>query len=273
MKKFKGIFLLISLILFLIFPNTVFTSASQYTTYTYAQINNDNTYLYKTCSSTSLTNAYFSLPKTYFVLLISNMDENFYKAQYKDVVGYVLKDDVTPIAETPKTPYPENLTFRTYSSDGTNVLSSPFNTSTPTIVEKINVLEEVQYYGQIIGDEFISNRGYVWYYCKTNNNNYGYLYKGLCDNLTTIIPNNEIVTPITNPFAYEDNSYLYNLIDMPIWLKIILLLLVCLPSLGIMYLLFNPIKKNTKQKLSYRKNKLKTQTINKIQRIIDDDTI
>lgn len=273
MKKLKSIFLLFVLLMLFNYQNNLFIFASQYTTYTYAQINNDNTYLYKTCSSTSLTNAYCSLPKTYFVLLISNIDENFYKAQYKDIVGYVLKEDVTPIAETPKTPYPENLTFRTYSSDGTNVLSSPFNTNSPTIVETINVLEEVQYYGQIIGDEFISNRGYIWYYCKTNNNNYGYLYQGLCDNLTTILPNTEIVTPITNPFNYEDNSYLYNLVDMPIWLKLLLLILVCLPSFGIMYLLFNPNKKGKKQKLSYRKNKLKTQTINKIQRIIDDDTI
>lgn len=279
MPKFKKLLFFLSPIILLLicFTNPTILShakSSQYTTYTYAQIKNDNSYLYKNCSSTSLTNAYFALPNTYFVLLISNINEDFYKAQYKDIVGYVLKSDVTPVAETPKTPYPKNITFRTYSSDGTKVFSSPYNTNSPTIVESIKVLEEVEYYGEIIGDEFIEDRGFTWYYCKTNNNNYGYLYKGLCDMLTTFSPNTESVTPITSPFENEDNSYLYNLVDMSIWLKILLIVLVCLPSIGIIYILFKPLNNKTKkQKLSFRKNKLKTQTLNKIQRIIDDEPL
>ena len=276
MKKFNKVFISLSILfLFSFTVNNVFIvkASSKYTTYTYAQVKNDSTYFYKSCSSTSLTNAYFALPNTYFVLLISNIDENFYKAQYKDIVGYVLKSNVTPIAEKPTTPYPKNLTFRTYSSDGVNVFNSPFNTSNPTIIESIQVLEEVEYYGQIIGDEYISDRGSVWYYCKTNNNNYGYLYKGLCDGLDIITPNTETVTAITSPFTDEDNSYLYNLVDMSIWLKLLLIALVCLPSLGLIYLLFKPNTKTKKQKLSYKKNKLKTQTLNKIQRIIDDEQI
>lgn len=274
MKKF-----LITIILCFVFISTPFNyllakaSSSQYTTYIYAKIQNDNTYLYKSCSSTSISNAYFAIPNSYFVLIISNMDEVFYKVQYKDVVGYVIKNEVLPVAETPVNPYLKNITFRVYSSDGTNVLSSPFNTLNANIIQTISVLEEVEYYGQIIGDELIENRGNIWYYCKTKSNNYGYLYKGLCDNLSLITPNTETVTPISYPFNDEDNSYLYNLVDMSILLKIIIIILVSLPCVGIFYLLFKPFNKTKKQNLTFRKNKLKTQTINKIQHIIDDEPL
>ncbi len=269
----------ITIILFLVLICTPFNfkfakaNTSQYTTYIYAQVQNDNTHLYKSNSSTSITNAYFAIPNSYFVLIISNMDEVFYKVQYKDIVGYVIKSQVIPVAETPVNPYLKNVTFRVYSSDGTNVLSSPVNTANAHTTQTINVLEEVEYYGQIIGDELIENRGNVWYYCKTKNNNYGYLYKGLSDNLSLITQNTENVTPISYPFNDEDNSYLYNLVDMSIWLKIIIIVLVSLPCVGIFYLLFKPINKNKKQKLTFRKNKLKSQTLNKIQHIIDDESL
>ena len=263
---------------FYIKPSKVYSFASKYTTYVYAQIKNETVYLYKNNSSTSLTNAYFSLPPTYFVLLLSNIDQNFYKVQYRDIVGFVLKNQVNPIAETPQTPYLENITFRVYSSDGINLLSSPFQNPTPNIVNKVEVLQEVNYYGEIIADELIENRGYAWYYCKDpKTNSYGYLYKGLCDNLSNISPNTETVSFITNPFPDNDNNFLYNLVNISPGLKIILLTIICLPSIGLVYLMFKPFniekQKLLKQKRKIKKNRLKNQTLNKIQKIIDDEPL
>ena len=264
--------------LFVIKPLFISSTASQYTTYTYAQIKNESVYLYKNTSSTSLTNAYFSLPSTYFVLLLSNIDQNFYKVQYRDIVVFVLKNQVTPVAEKPQTPYLEKTTFRVYSSDGTNMLSSPFQNLSPSTISTVEVLQEMDYYGEIIADELIENRGSVWYYCKDPKTNLqGYLYKGLCDNMTTISPNTEKVTFIDNPFPDNDNSFLYNLVDISPGLKIILVLIICLPSLGLIYLMFKPFniekQKLIKQKRKFKKNKLKNQTINKIQKIIDDEEL
>lgn len=249
--------------------------ASKYTTYTYAQIKQENTYLYKSISSTESTNAYFVLPTTYFVLLLSNISENFYKVEYNGVFGYVLKDKVTPINETPQNPYLTNITFRVYSSDGTNVFSSPFNTSSVDnqIIETVEVLSPLTYYGEILGDEFIVNRGYSWVYCKTSSNKFGYVYKGLCDSFSPIYENSEKVTTKTNVFFEEDdNSYLYNLVDVTPGLKVLLIVAVCLPSLFLIYLLFKPFKlekslankkQNIKIKESYKNLNSKNLNYNK----------
>jgi len=245
---------------------------SKYTTFSYAQIKADDVYLYRSTSSTSATNAYFALPYSYFVLLISNIDNNFYKVQYRDVIGYVLKDNVTPVAEQPQNPYLTNISFWVYTTDGTNMLSSPHKTG--KVVASVETFKNIDYYGYIIGDEYIKNRGYTWYYCK-DGENMGYLYKGLCDNLSAIPQNTEKVTAVSSPFVEDDNSFLYNLVDMTGWLKALLILAVCLPSLGLIYLMFKPFNLQNKKlkKPQKSKAKLKAQTINKIQKIIDDEPL
>lgn len=229
--------------------------ASKYTTYTYAKIKEDQVvYLYKSITSTQVENALFSLPPTYFVLLLSNFSDSFYKVEYNNIIGYVLKQQVTPVNEKPKIPYLKNIIFRVYSSDGTKVFASPFNTSSldAKVIETIEVLSPLTYYGEILGDEFISNRGFSWVYCKTPNNNLGYVYKGLCDNFTPISPNVEKVTIKTEVFLNDDDGYLYNLVDVTPGLKVLLVILIALPSLALIYLLFKPFKI---QKLLNQNNK------------------
>ena len=247
-------------------------ASSSYTTYTYAQILQDDVYLYKTASTPAQVNAYFKLPKTYFVLLLSNLDDTFYKAQYKDVVGFVLKSSVVPVKETPKTPYPQNVTFRVYTSDGTSMLSNAFNTKDATTIGTATVLENLEFYGEISGDEYVENRGTTWYYGKNSKNQKGYLYAGYCDGLTTILPNTEVVTQTSYPTFNEDNSYLYNLVNLTTPLKILLVSLVILPCFVLVYLLFKPFKLE-KNRPQQKKTKQQNQTLNKIQQIIDDETL
>ena len=256
------------------------TNASIYTNYTYAQIKSDDTYLYKTPSNATVQNAYFALPNTYFVMLLSNYNDYLYKVQYRDIVGYVLKQKVYPIKEKPKTPYLQNITFRVYSSDGTKVYYSPFNTQEQNSFYFVEVFQTINYYGYILGDELIENRGLSWYYGKTNFENQtsnqnanqnaitGYFYSGLCDSLSSIPQNTESVTYISQVFLDEDNSFLFSLIDLSPALKILLVVLISLPSIGLIYLLFAPFKirkeklKN-KTKNSCYKNKIKNKTKNK----------
>lgn len=255
-KKFKRLCLSFALSLFFICfyiflfvfafaPKLKLTvKANTYTTYIYAQITSSNTYFYTSTSSTSPSNAYFILPQSYCVLLLSNINESFYKAQYRDMVGYVLKSSVVPIKEVPTTPYLENISFRVYSSDGINMFASPLNTSSGKIIEQVSTLEFLDYYGEIEGDEFISNRGLTWVYAKNNKTqNKGYFYKGLCDNFSFIPKNTQTLTPLSStPFENNDNTYLYSLISLSPPLKALLITLVCLPALVIIYLLFKPLK-------------------------------
>lgn len=264
----------------LLFSTTFYfkkANANVYTNYTYAQIKSDDTYLYKTPNNATVQNAYFALPNTYFVMLLSNYNDYLYKVQYKDLVGFVLKQKVYPVKEKPQKPFLENITFRVYSSDGTKVYNSPFNTQEQTNFNFVEVFETINYYGYILGDELIENRGLTWYYGKTNyssnnspqnesvnqtNNITGYFYSGLCDSLSSIPQNTESVTYTNQVFLDEDNSFLFSLIDLSPALKILLVVLITLPSIGLIYLLFAPFKirqeklKN-KTKNSYYKNKIK----------------
>ena len=255
-----------------IFSKPVTAKANAYTTYVYARVESDDVYLYKTNSTSPSSNIYFAVPKTYFVLLLSNLDDDFYKAQYRDVEGFVLKDAVCPVAETPEKPYLENVTFRVYTSDGTDMLSLP--QSDANVIDSVEVLQEIDYYGVTIGEQLIDGRGYEWYYGKNpNTNKQGYFYKGLCDSLSEIPNNTEIVSYTSSPFNDDDNSYLYNLIDLSTGLKVVLIALVCLPSLVLVYLMFKPFSIEKQKLKANKKVKNKTQEINKIQKIIDDETL
>lgn len=283
MKKnfFFKLILILFLCLFIENNFCVFARASSYTNFVYARVETSGVYLYKTASSTLLENAYFELPKSWFVLLVSNIDDNFYKAQYKDVVGFVLKGEVSPVAEKPENPYPDDVKFWAYTTDNTNIVSCTFSKDNPRVLGSVTVMEELAFYGEMIGDEQVKNHGYLWLYCKTKTQS-GYLYKGLCDFNKALEPNLEKVTKIEDPFLNNDNSFLYNIVDMSPMLKIALVMAVTLPCFLLVFLLFKPFKivpvTNNKNKPKIKrhenkKRKVKNRTINKIQQIIDDQEL
>lgn len=231
------------------------------TSYIYARVDSDNVSLYKTPSVAESDNVLFDLPKSYFVLLISNFSSDFYKAQYRDVVGFVLKDSVVAVRETPSSPYLKNVTFRVFSSDGKKLMSSPSHLSSALC--DVDISKDMDYYGACFGTEMINGRGNVWYYTKYNDT-FGYLYAGLCDRLEGIIPNSEVTTARDDVFSSGDNDYLYSLISMSTPMKILLLSLVSLPAVVIVIMIFRPIKVKKKQgKIS--KFKAKRDIIKEIQ--------
>ena len=198
-------------------------------------------------------------------MLLNNIDDTFYKVQYQNLTGYVLKNKVVPVQETPTTPYPSNITFRVYAQDGLEMKDSPINSSSAQTVFSLPTLPTLTYYGKLNGDELVPDRGSTWYYCKfdsessPSNSYYGYVYAGFCDNLTQIPVNNENVTPTSNPFNKEDNEYLYSLANLTPQLKAIIVVCVCAPCIAIIFLLFKPfkIKENLSTKNKQIKNTLK----------------
>lgn len=242
MKKFLPILIVFSLICLFIDTNSV---KAKYTNYVYARVQTSGIYLYKSTNPTP-QNSYFEIPATYFVLLLSNYDANFYKAQYRDYVGYVLKKEVTPVNETPQTPFLETQTFRVYSSDGTGIKSSPFDNG--IVIGQVKELEEINYYGSIIGREEIDKRGSVWAYGKTSNGQAGYFYCGLIDGLENIPINTESTTILENPFEENSSDYLYNLVDITPIVKILIIGLVTIPAIAILWLIFLPNTKRLKPK-------------------------
>ncbi len=225
-------------------------------------------YLYSTPEITSdKTNRIFEIPTTYFVLLLGDENDLFYRAQYNDIYGFVLKSEVSCIQGTPIQPYVTNATFRVFSPSGANLRSSPYETlGTTNLITSVPFLEtNLMYYGTCEGEEAISYKGNVWYYCKyvsQNQEHYGYIYSPLCDLLTNIVQNTEVFEYITPDFSksqiqeIDDGEYLS--ISNP-W-QIIIIVLVCLPCILIIYFLFKPTsiaKQNVIKSSSKKKGKRK----------------
>lgn len=254
------------------FYSLPFAKASHLTSFVYARVVTSNVYLYKTTNPIS-SNIYFEIPNTYFVLLIADFNDLFYKAQYRDVVGYVLKTDVVPVAETPENPYLEDYSVYVFSSDGLNIMSTPNESA--YLVTTTSLYTPLSFYGEKSGFEKTQGRGDTWYFIKVNDT-FGYVYAGLCEDSNERTLNLEITTPIENPFLDNDNSYLYNLVNLTPGLTILLVILVSIPSLILLFLMFRPILPEkylkSKRPIVHRRER-KSKTLKQIENLGDDSTL
>lgn len=191
---------MILLILILFFQSTtVNVYALDEQTY-YARILFDQVYFYKSAiDDNSASNIYFELPKSYFVKL-TNKHGNFYEATYQNLTGYVKKDSVQAVANTPSNPFLNNITFRVYAEPSEKIYSQPKSTS--ALITQIPPLtKNIQYIGKIDGERLIDGRTNIWYYCKfsADFDYYGYVYSDFCDEMPQIPINNEDLKYISNP--------------------------------------------------------------------------
>ena len=240
------IILLNTNIFFISTPNKVFATSP-----VYAKIETSGVFLYNSPINEETFKA-FEIPATYFVELLADaLDEKglFYSARYIDVFGYVKKSEVTAVEGTPTTPFATNTSFRIFSPSGLDLKSSPSN-ETPfnRIVNVPYLCTDLVFYGQITGDEMIPGKSTTWYYCKYlcgTSVYYGYLYSDLCDKLSTIPQNAEILpkfegelfAPVLEPEAPSSSLSALN-----IEVKLLVIIAICLPCLALIYLIFKPTK-------------------------------
>ena len=263
--KFAIIIFFISILLvsnLAVFYNTPIFASQTY----YAQISTNQTYIYSEPQNTDIAKI-FLLPQTYFVELLSSHDESFYSARYDDIYGYILKSQVKPIKSIPTTPFLNNINFRIFVPGGADLRSSPYNNGTINLVYSIPFLDSnILYYGITQGEELISKKGNVWYFCKYYSDNLsysGYVYSPLCDCLTTITNNTEIVEFLdpseltfkedildTSGEAFEGLSQTATTI---------IIIVISLPCLLLIYLLFKPsrIAQETTETVKSANNKKK----------------
>ena len=256
--------LLIYLSIFLSFNGFLNQSYAYTKSKYFAKIENSETYIYSLPNDKN-ENKLFEIPKTYFVELLSQYNEYFYKAKYLDLTGYVKINEVSPVTNTPSNPYANNITFRVYSNDGLNIRSEPHTKNgLETIKGSLNVLDEnIMYYGKISGEEVIKNRGTTWYYCKYKNDRevvLGYVYAGFCDMLSPIKENNENFTVCNNPFTTNNTEINSTTNNKDV--KSLILIFTITPTLFLILLLFKPFKiiekESKKQTKSILKRKRKT---------------
>lgn len=178
--------------------------ASETPTY-FARVLQDDVKLYKSpIDAEDFTNVMFVLPKTYFVQLLDNAGNDFFKAKYKNFYGYVKKDKVMPVVGTPQTPYLDDINFRVFAELSRDMRTSP--TTKPNVSNQVvyvpNLSRNLTFFGQIVGDSLIEGRTNVWFYCKysADKDYYGYVYSDFCDELPTTLPiNSEEISYTTAP--------------------------------------------------------------------------
>lgn len=241
-------------------PNNVF-AASQ--TSIFAKVEKNGVFFY---NSPINDDAYklFEIPCTYFVELLGNADDQenlFYSAKYIDVIGYVKKNEISPVQGEPIAPFASNINFRVFAPSGLDLKSTPSSDSPFNRIINVPYLStDLVFYGTLTGDQMIPEKSCVWYYCKYlsgTSTYYGFLYSDLCDKLVSISPNTETLPYFEGElFLPPENENLGATapptISQP--LKILLVIIISLPCLFVIYLIFKPTRlvvdngeKNTKK--------------------------
>lgn len=221
----------------------------------YAQITKEDVFLYKNpINSTEYVNVYFLIEPSYCVELLQDYNQTFYKAKYMDKIGYVKKEEVQCISNSPNKPFLDNVSFRIYSSNSTSVYSLP---CTSSISSKKAVLpqyfESCIYYGKINGEEMIKDRTKVWFYVKydVENNLCGYIYTEDCDKINNMVKNQDEYNYISEPVWPTENSNQLSInIDSNSSSVKILILLISIPTLLSVIMFFKGLSKKNRQENS-----------------------
>jgi len=235
MRKVFVLFLNLSLIMFLLCfsPHNQSFAAGD----TYARIKNSNVYIYRSAQlNENVQNKWCILPETFFVKIINNVNENFYKVQYYDLFGYIKKSDINLVNEIPNNPYPNPVTFNLKPSYICHLRSTPLNKS--AYYDTISGNDILPYYGKIIGETVLDGKDPIWYLTKFNGE-FGYVYSYYTNAFLANQINNEEVTvkvslneTVLNPLTNIENS--------------IILLAILAPAVLILFLLYKPRKQRVK---------------------------
>ena len=195
--------LLCLLIFFNQFTPSAYASDNENETY-YARIMQADCQLYLSpVDVNDYTNILFTLPKTYFVQLLDNAGEDFFKVKYLTFYGYVKKEKVQTVVGTPQTPFLADINFRVYAELSRDMRTCPdTKAGVGSQVAYIpNLSRNLTYYGTSTGECLIEGRTNIWYYCKysADKDYFGYVYSDFCDEITPITLNTEEMSYTTAP--------------------------------------------------------------------------
>ena len=227
MKKFVIVLLFVYLTLVVAQPQKVcYATEQEY----YAKIQTGGAYFY---SSQDELTSMFELPYSYFVKTKYATDK-YFSATYKNLNGYVKKEDVVRMNGTPQQPF-ASATFKAFVSN--YLYASPTQTST-TIID-ISTSDILAYYGRKSGEQLNSQTN-TWFFCSVEKNGqlyYGYIFSGITDYLTNIPENTETFEVVKDSDSGEQNKQIATLSTKT---KIMLIIAITIPSVLILYFLIKP---------------------------------
>lgn len=246
MKKVFSVLTIFAFIIASIIAISIFNTKSKnccFSATEYAQVGKTGAMLYAFPSTSEQTsNKLFIIEPSYFVKVVEKPNDDFFKVEYNNIVGFVKTTDVNLVSNTPVNPFLTNITFEIKSNCSANLRSEPSTLSNSSIIKILPAgTKNLEYIGKIGGEESFNGYGNVWYYCKhtdiNNNVCYGYVYSNLTTNLTSITLNTE-VTKNVNAKNYDFTNLLY----INISTQNLIVAVLCVPMLLIIYLFTKPTK-------------------------------
>lgn len=241
-------------------------NAEELYTPSYYRIESSNCLLYRTAQDNQdISNVWFLLPKTYFVQVLDESDELFFKVKYQDFIGYVFKTDVSAVYETPQFPWADNLTFDINGTANVVIRSAPSSDSAYLGLIPFNATS-VTYHGSIVGDEALSGLGNSWYFATYTSFEQGiisgYVYAPLTQNLTVIQDNTEVLSTVK---PSSGNEIIDEVIspELQNGQNLLIIGLLSLVGIAILFLLFRPKRKAKKAKQSVKGTQLNQSNNNK----------
>ena len=214
----------------------------------FAQIQTDGVYLFEDKG----TKPIFEIPPTFYVKLIEDEVDGYYKARYMNVVGYIRSSEIQCVDEYPAIPYLDYVNFRILASQSAELRNEPSRAKglNSLIVELPLYETNFIYYGNIQGEEVVPALGNNWYYVSYSKNGvtqYGYIYSGLTDNLTAYTQNPISLYPITKHNWYiEEEQPNLPAFDPPSTPELAIILAIIIPALLLLFIMFKTGNKTTK---------------------------
>jgi len=191
---------------------------------------NESCVLYKTQSmSDSISNVYFFVPSTYFVSIISKINDSIYRVQYENFVGFVSTESIDIVSFVPSTPKPNNITFDISQKSGTQIWSLPSDNSGNILTTISADTKNIEYIASTTGDIPIGGNSNIWFYARytpaSNSTSVyeGYVYSEATTNLSHI-PNNLEYEPAE--LTTQDKP-----IEIDNTTQVLMIILICLPFL------------------------------------------
>lgn len=243
----------------------------------YAQIQSPNVYMYESENGKPL----FEIPCSFYVHLLAPKTSNdFYFCEYIQQKGYVKSSEITCVENAPPNPYLCNVNFRILASQSAELRTEPSNINgLNSLICELGLYEtNFIYYGKIQGQEVVSMRGDIWYYCSYTKNSQtllGYIYAGLTDQFKEIYPLSLQIDTISE-HNWEEPESSTTLEKQQVFTslsqnQVLIICGVSAPILLLLLTLFKPIRKS---KLVGKKIQSRTQSEkNKKETSLEDLTV
>ena len=215
----------------------------------FAQIQTENVFLFEDKGTKPL----FEIPNTFYVNLLEDENEGYYKARYMNVVGYVRANEIQCVNEYPAVPYLDYVNFRILAEQSAELRSEPSRSKgLNSLITELPLYEtNFVYYGKIEGDEVVPAKGTEWYYVSYTKNSvtqYGYVYSGLTDMFTNFTLNSISLYPIAkhNWQVVTDNNETIPSFEPPSTSELAIILAIIIPTILLLLIMLKTGGKKSK---------------------------